>query len=260
MLEAGDAALALGLDPVQASTVQLTMAAACAQLGELERAETIGRDAVRSAPDTDQRELAMDVLLGAWLERGELVAFAGALVADPHDGPSPPREFRRVQRDRLVGRLDEAVMRLERLERDLGLTAPVRGACAAELGEIALVRGEHDQAMLLFAESARAWEQASRMAPRWAAEAARGLAASWIAPHGVGLDVGVAWASRRGLVGLEARLRLARGLCAARSDAASGTRDLARAQELADGAGARLIAGRIRWLRCTVGLGDLREL
>lgn len=202
----------------------------------------------------------MDTLLATWLERGELVAFFGALAADPDDGPSPVREFRRVQRDRLVGRLDEAVLRLSVLERDLGLTPPVRGACAAELGEIALLRGEHDQAMALFGESARAWEQASRMAPRWAAEAARGLAASWIAPDGIGLDVGVAWASRRGLAGLEARLRLARGLCATRSDPESGARDLERAQSLADGLGARLVAGRIRWLRCTVGLGDLREL
>ncbi|GEM_PF-2589665 len=260
VLEAGDAALALGLDPIQASTVRLSMASACAQLGELERAEGLSKDAVRGASSAEQRELAMDTLLGIWLQRGELVAFAGALAADPRDGPSPPREFRRVQRDRLIGRLDEAVMRLEQLERNLGLTPPVRGACAAELGEIALVRGEHEQAMALFAESARAWEQASRMAPRWSAEAARGLAASWIAPDGVGLDVGVAWARRRGLVGLEAWLRLARGLCATRSDPTSGARDLSRAQELADGAGARLISGRIRWLRCTVGLGDLREL
>ncbi len=260
MLEAGESALALDLDPTQTVTIRLGMAAAAAQLGELPRGEELAREAVRHAVGPEQRELALDVLMGAWLERGELVAFAGALAADPDDGSTAPRAFRRVQRDRLTGRLDEAVMRLQQLEEDLGLTPPVRGACAAELGEIALVRGEHDQAMLLFAESARAWEQASRMAPRWAAEAARGLAASWIAPDGIGLDVGVAWAARRGLVGLEARLRLARGLCATRSDPASGARDLDRAQSLVDGAGARLIAGRIRWLRCTVGLGDLREL
>jgi tetratricopeptide (TPR) repeat protein len=204
--------------------------------------------------------MALDVVLASWVAKGELGAFVRELEHDPSEGPVEPREFRRVQRDRLAGRLDDAVIRLKQLERRLGGSPPVRAACAAELGEIALIRGEYQTAMGLFAESARAWERASRASPRWAAEAARGVAASWIDPEGIGLDVGVAWATRRGLVGLEAILRLARGLCAARGDVASGSKDLMCAQELADGMRARLFAGRVRWLRCTLGLGDLREL
>ncbi len=113
---------------------------------------------------------------------------------------------------------------------------------------------------MLFGASARAWESIGRQGPRWAAEAARALSASWVAPEAVGLDVGVAWARRRDLPLLEARLRLARGLCAARSDARAGVRDLGLAQDLADGVGARLLSGRIRWLRCGAGIAERDEL
>ncbi len=259
-MEAGRRALELELDVAQTSMVHLSMAAAHADLGELREAEGKAKTALEVSPDEEQRSLAMDVLLGTWLERGELVAFIGSLAAEPGVGSSTTREFRRAQRDRLAGRLDDAVMRLEWLETEMGRTPPVRGTCASELGEIALIRGEHEQAMALFGESARAWEQARRQTLRWGAEAARGLAASWIAPKSVGLDLGVAWAHRRGLVGLELRLLLARGLCASRVGSEAGAGDLGRAQELADNMQARLIAGRVRWLRCTVGLGDLREL
>ncbi len=244
--------------------LEVQLLAALLDAGQLRLAVVRGRELLaRCAPNL--RLVVADTLAGALQLRGDVIGLRGLVAQLDREATGPARlavGFRRAQLLRLQGQLDEASEELVEVHKALAERPGGQGGAAAaltELAEIATLRGQTDAAAAFLQGAADLWTQAGRRSGLYQVEAARALAslaggATTFLP-GL-LDGPVDYAAERGLSLVEARCRLARGLCrhAGGSDAAWA--DLDAAILLADTAEAPLLGGRARLERARLGLGD----
>ncbi|MCB9760843.1 MAG: hypothetical protein H6739_13480 [Alphaproteobacteria bacterium] len=263
-------AIALADDEDAQILQQIQLAACLLDAGHLDLSEQVGREVLSATAPGPLRALAADTLAGALLARGDLVGFRGVLAQLREDASGigvVSADFRGAQLDRLDGRLEAAAQGfaacIEALEQHPG-AAGARASACAELGELALLQGDPDLAMGFFDRASEEWAQSGRRAGLFQIEGGRALAAlaSGATTFLPGLlDGPVAYAEERGLPLLEARLRMARGLCRYAAGSAAADADLQAAILLADTARAPYMAGRVRYERHRWGLSeDLDEL
>lgn len=241
----------------------LFVVAALMDLGQLDLAERAGREAVASPVSERLRPVLVDTLSGVSLARGDLIGLRG-LVAQLEleaQGPARPAAmFRRAQLDRLEGRLEDAergfLLCAQALAEVPG-AAGARAAALGELGELALYRRQAEVAGSFFNAASKAWEEAGRRGAQLQVEVGRALVAlqSGATTYLPGLlDQPIRYAEARNLPLLEARLRLARGLCRHAVGLPSGEADLDAAILLADTADAPWLAGLVRYHRHQAGV------
>jgi hypothetical protein len=237
--------------------------------GYLDVAEQLARERVAACDAGPVRTIALDTLAGVLMARGDVIGLKGvvARLGEEARGPAAiSARFRAAQVARIDGRLGEAAEELGGVAETLANMQGGEGGEAAawgELGELCLMRGDADHALTFFDKSARAWGKAGRRVGLFTVEAGRSMAAvaSGATTFLPGLlDEPVHYAEERGMPMLEARLRLARGLCRHLSGSEVAEVDLKAAALLADTAGAPWLAGRIRLEGYRYGLLDVDEL
>lgn len=246
---------AIALDPsAHSPRARIELAGVCAALGRLEQGqEQISQALDRPVGDSLQA-LALDTAIGLCLDRGDRTAAEDRLaelqrVAGPDAALS--LGFRQAQIARAQGALEEA----EQAVREVGEQLRSRGAPAlaslgvrSELAEIALLRGDWEDALQLLETASQAAHAGRRIALAWSTEAARLRAQHRAGLHVMPgtLDRGIAYAAGRGLAPLHAELLLTLGMVRGER----GVEALDVAIELAQTIGARWIAGRARLQRC----------
>ena len=231
----------------------LQMAAVFLDLGEFDSAALVleeGGDEPR-APEFDL--VRLDALLGLELVRAR-VGRAKDLLAELERvaGPfgSPVHLFRQGQIALRQGELDAAVEALSTCAELIGDRLSYQGPFGAtlhELAEVAILRGDHEDALALLDRASAAWERAGRRAglARVAAARARAVAdggddprtAETIAPW-------LAFAEQRGLRVLEAELQLSLGSAILPREPALARGHLEQAAGLAGRIGALGLRGR----------------
>lgn len=249
-----------------AGRIQLDLAviAALADSGQLAAATSTATELLSRTTHPGLRVVVADTLCGVLLSRGDVLGMAGLverLEAEAQGPAALAALFRQAQLARMQGRLVVASESLVRVHQALAphpSAAAAAGAALAELADICLLKGEFDEAFAFLKGATGHFAEDGRRGPVFQIEAQRALAvlASGATTFLPGLlDNAVEYAEDRGLVLLEARTRLARGLCrsASGSDAAWG--DLDAAVLLAEHAGSPILAGRARLERFLAGWG-----
>ncbi len=238
-----------------ASLSRVKLAGVLGELGNSEAAAQLARTAAADIPEGPVHLMAVDTLVGALLGLGQVDAIVPlvAELAGIEEGPMAAAGlFRSGQLSRLRGRLDLATedfaLVIIELEDHPHAGAGV-AAAEAELGQLAALKGELDDALSLYERSILRHREAGRRALAWRAEAGRirVVVASGVQPLVHGLDEGIGLAHERGMVMLEVDLRLARGVARSRSEPQAAEADLRQAIRLADAHAAPLRAGRARY-------------
>ncbi len=252
-------ALDLTTDDHIATVHEIRLMGVLLDVGRLAVAAELGWARLAASPSGRARALAVDVLCGVVLARGDISALEGLVAeleveangAGDDDPLGLAVSFRLAQLDRSRGRLNEAA-------EGFGVAAAKSGALPAALGAraaalsglagVALLRGQPRAALGLFAEARSSWAAVGRHGGAFRAAAGQvgaQLALGADAVYPGDLDQGVTYARERHLLLLEIELLLARGVArAAHQDTARARQDLERAVLLAEGAGARPLAGR----------------
>jgi hypothetical protein len=223
--------------------------------------------AVAVAGQVGVSTLALDLAAGAAMVAGDIDAARRWVVR--LQGVAPPAArpavaFRLAALKRLDGDLmgaDALLAGVEEAAADQPHWAGPAAAASQERGEIALLVGKVEEAGRRFAEAEAYWASAGR-----AGGAARCRGGRLRAALEVGgrpplslLDDDIRRASERGMVLLEAELRLARGRLRAARHVSGAQDDLDQAVSLASGAGARLLEGRARVGRRKAGFRHTDE-
>lgn len=255
------ATLARG-QPLLLALRKIQAAAAFLELGDPESTASFLDDAgtdLEQVPDGDpvrQAEVLLDdARVGLLLLAGR-IARASEIIGDMARLTGPREEavlwFRRGQVARIQGQFPEAVDHLSACilscRLDPRFDGP-RGAALLELAEVAILRGDLDEALDLLDEARSAWARAGRRSGVFRAEAARIRAISAAGrcePLTAALDRAVEFAQERELRVLEAELRHARGICLLRQRPRAGDEDLAAALILTRQAAVPHLAGAIR--------------
>jgi len=260
-------AIALGGDDEIGGVARVKLAGVLGEIGEIRRAEAACRRVLQVASSRPIRGLALDTLISMLQATGRKEDARSALaeLSSMNEGQLPvAAAFRQGQLHRLDGRLEEAEGSLaavfERLRDQPGALA----GCAAargELAEVALLRGNHADAIALFGEASKGQRSSGRVSLGLRAQAGRirAMVEAGIQPMPGLLDEGIALAQTRGMAVLEVDLRIARGMERCSSDAAGAAQDLDRAAGEADRLGLVIRAGRARLERAT-RLPAAREL
>lgn len=244
-----------------------TLAAVLVDAGEPVPAEILLRELLPEASEPGARVVVLDMLLGILLLLGrtddaegpyaELAALVGGL------GPAAELAratlaFRTATRHRLRGELDAA----DRVLLAVGDTMETRretvGAAAVALGErgeVALAAGDGAAAWIFFDHAAKLWTATGRRAGLYRAEAGlvRAALARGETPLATRLNSPIDYAKERGMVLLEAELRLARGAARANAHVSGGEEDLDLAVAICERASADLLEGRARLIRRRCG-------
>ncbi len=266
-------ALKRSLDLVQQPALralqEVQLVGALMDAGYLDVAEQLGRERVAACDAGPVRAIALDALAGVLLARGDVLGLHGVVdrLRDEAKGPTAISvRFRGGQLARLDGHVPEAAESFATVATTLAGIPGARGGEAAawnELAELCLLRGDADDALVFFDRAAAAWTVAGRRVGLFTVEAGRSMAA---VANGATtflpglLDGPVDYAEERGMPLLEARLRLARGLCRALSGSSVAGVDLEAALLLANTAGAPFLAGQIRLEGWRQGLFQRSEL
>jgi len=228
-----------------------------AAIGHAEEAEQLAEgDAARA--------LALDVLIGLRLERGENQAAATALerlAAACRREMGFVVSFRSAQLHRQLGKLGHAAFLFDEVHdqvSDQVHTHGLVGSVSHAQGELALLRGARDQAWTWFRRAEESWGVAGRRSGVFQAQAGmvRVSLAEGKIPMAAELNAPVDYAVDRGLLLLETELRVVRGAAWSLHGLARGAWDLDRAVRLAREAGAVLLEGRARLVRGLVGLAE----
>lgn len=239
-----------------AALARVKLAGVLGDLGQTARALELLEGAETLVTQGPLRALVLDTRFEALIGLGRREAAAevaralGVLVtAEPALQMSA--SFRAGQVARLEGRLDDAAAcfgSVIALVEDHAEALPARAAAEAELAELAALKGDTAESLALWDAARTHFSEVGRRSLDWRAEAGRVRAAVEAGAFVfVGdLDEGVATAEQRGMVSLEADLRIARGVARAGSDRAGARQDLERAIGLADAAGLQWRAGRGR--------------
>lgn len=200
------------------------------------------------------RVLLLDTRIGLSLAAGRVASARADLVAlercrEAISGPT--LLYRKGQIDRHDGRLAQAVDAFAAcaalVRGDRRFDGPL-GATLQELGELALYRGDLDDAVALLEEAGEAWHRARRRSGVLRVEALRMqvLAAGRLDLLPTCLDRSVAFATDRELRVLEGELRLACGVCLRQRDPGRSQQQLHRALDLFRAMGLPHLAGRAR--------------
>ncbi len=254
-LKALKASLDLIEQPALRALQEIQLVGSLMDAGYLDVAEQLGRDLVASLDRGPVRSIALDTLAGVLLGRGNVLGLRGVVDRLQEEARGPAAlsgRFRGAQLLRLQGRLNEATDDFAEVAQDLAELPGAEGGAAAawcELAELCMLRGHADDSLVFYDRAAVAWTRAGRRVGLFTVEAGRSLAAvaSGATTFLPGLlDEPVLYAEERGMPLLEARLRLARGLCRHLSGSTVASVDVEAAVMLADTAGAPYVAGRIR--------------
>jgi tetratricopeptide (TPR) repeat protein len=236
--------------------------------GHLTAAIRHAEEAAQVADGNRARALALDVLIGLRLERGENQAAASALErlaqvcrADLAFVVS----FRAAQLHRQRGQLSEAKTLLRQVHSrisDRAGTQGLLGAVCHAVADLALLQGETDVAWTWFRQAGDAWQLAGRRAGIFRAQAGlvRVSLSEGASPLAADLNAPMDHAVERGLLLLETELRIVRGAAWSVHGLARGAWELERAIRLAREAGAVLLEGRARLMRGLVGLAEEEDL
>lgn len=263
-LEALEKGLAGGPDVQQELLLRIQSSALMLDTGHLQAAEARVRGVLAQA-EGPLRAMALDTLAATLATRGDRIGLGDVVLALEDLGPGPgalAARFRRARLERLEGHLDACEVTLAALADSLSINPQAQGAVAAaltQLAQLALLRGRFQDTELLLQAADEHWQGCGRYVGRlevlaMRAELATQRGALTFLPGW--LDKGVAYASEREMVLLEARLRRVRGVCRAMAGSDSGHVDLDAALLLAVDAGAPFLAGRIRLERARLGYGD----
>ncbi len=248
--------MALGLadEPMPTAMAQVKLSGVLGEMGRYAEAEALCRRASDVlGPDSPLRPIVMDTwvtnlsALGRKDEARELVD--QLLELDGVHGLAG--HFRRAQLCRLDGELSEGALHLGMVIDGLAAEPRAIGAVAAahaELGEVALLRGDIEQAVHFFEQAFAGQQAAKRPSLKWRAEAARirVMLAGGVEPLTHSLDEGVAYAQDRDMLVLEADLRIARGMALAHRLPVDAGHDLEAAAAISDEARCPLRSGRAR--------------
>ena len=210
------------------------------------------------------RLVVADTLAGVLLSRGDLLGLANLveqLEAEARGGAVLAARFRRAQLQRMQGQLDDAAegfIQIHQVLADHPQAAAAAGGALCELADICLIKGEFDECFAFLGGAAGHFQESRRRAALFQLEAERAMA---VLTSGATflpglLDGPVDYAGSRGLVLLEARTRLARGLCRVAGGSDAAWADLDAAVLLAETAGAPILAGRARLERFLAGFGE----
>ena len=254
-------ALAEGPERVR---LDVAVVAALADAGQLAAAANTATELLSRTTHPALRVVVADTLCGVLLSRGDVLGLAGLVERLGAEAQGPAQlaaRFRRAQLDRMQGRLEDAADALIHVHQTLAphpSAAAAAGAALAELADICLIKGEADEAFAFLHGAAGHFAEDGRRAASFQLEAQRAMAvlASGATTFLPGLlDGAVGFAEERGLPLLEARARLARGLCRSASGSDSAWGDLDAAILLAEHAGAPVLEGRARLERYRAGWG-----
>ncbi|MCP4808168.1 MAG: hypothetical protein GY913_31070 [Proteobacteria bacterium] len=244
--------------------LDIQIIAALADAGQLKAAASTATELLSRTTHPGLRVVVADTLCGVLLSRGDVLGLSGLverLSAEAQGPAAIAATFRRAQLNRLQGRLEDASDALMRVHQTLAphrSAATAAGAALTEIADICLIKGENDEAFAFLHGAAGHFAEDGRRAATFQLEAQRAMAvlSSGAMTFLPGLlDNAVAYAEDRGLPLLEARCRLARGLCRAASGSEAAWGDLDAAVLLADHAGAPILAGRARLERFLAGWG-----
>jgi tetratricopeptide (TPR) repeat protein len=251
--EALDIAIRLTDVPQAAAVARIRLAGV---LGEIGRSEAALRacDEAAAVASGAVRVLAHDTAIDASYALGRVDEVRRRLaMIDPGNDPALKMAllFREGQLLRVSGDLTDAAVAFAEVE-DLASgrdeARPALAATEAEMGEVAALRGDLEDAIGLYDRAVVRFEESGRRSSAWRAAAGRMRATVDLGAEVLvhELDAGIAHARERGMPVLEIDLRIARGLASARTDASAAHADLDRAIELADGLSHRWRAGRAR--------------
>lgn len=255
--------LASNPDATQRGLLRIQSSALLLDTGHLKRAEARVRDVLQDTTGP-LRAMALDTLAATLATRGDRLGLSEVVVELESMGPGPASlaaRFRRARLERLEGHLDACEVTLAALADSLSGQPEAQGAVAAaitQLAQLALLRGRYQDAELLLKAADEGWRDCGRYVGQLEvlalrAELATQRGALTFLPGW--LDKGVAYATEREMVLLEARLRRVRGSCRAMAGSEAGHADLDSALLLSEQAGAPFLSGRIRFERARLGFG-----
>jgi tetratricopeptide (TPR) repeat protein len=253
VLEAVNLAMAMALSSTAQGLLKTYRLAAHLDAGSLLDAEAEAEELLDVVKDPKVRPMAMDTVAGLYFATGRVQALRELVEEmEGFEGPMAlGASFRRAQADALDGE-DEAARRgfelcIEGL-RDVPGSAGARAASHGELGGLLRILGQDEEALGHFERAAGLWDAAARRAGRFLAEAQRARAVLALGGDYVpsALDRPIEFCVERGLLLVEAQLRLARGLCRYKVGMDGAREDLNQAIAMPLECGARLQAGRAR--------------
>ena len=241
--------------------------AALLDSGALVEAEAEAEALLDELKDPKVRPLALDTVAGIYLATGRIRAL-DELIAEMGNSEGALRwgvVFRRSQIAAMEGRADDAESGFEECVRGLAEHSGTEGAQAAawaELGGVLLLTQRLNEALVAFEKSGGLWAQSGRRAGHFLVEAERACAilASGGSYVPSALDQPIAFCVDRGLLLLEARLRLARGLCRFHAGVDGSREDLNQSIAIPLEQGARIQAGRARLQVASVSANREAEL
>lgn len=241
--------------------------AALLDSGALLEAEAEAEALLDELSDEKVRPLALDTVAGIYLATGRIRALE-ELLGEMSESEGPLRwgmVFRRSQVDALSARVAEAEEGFRECIHGLSThagTEGAQGAAWAELGGVFTLTQRPEQALEAYSKSCDLWTQSGRRAGRFLAEAKRACAILATGGSYVpsALDQPIAFCVARGLLLLEAQLRLARGLCRFHAGMDGSREDLNQAVAIPLENGARLQAGRTRLQVASVSADREAEL
>lgn len=253
VLEAVDLALAISLAPAAQSLLKTYRLAALLDVGALNEAEQDAESLLDEVTDPKVRPMTLDTVSGIYFATGRIQAL-GELAEEMSQNDGPTRcgaDFRKAQLATLAGDADLAKELLGRCIQGLSDVPGSEGARAAAHGELGCLwrlLGEYEEALSCFETAAGLWQHAARRAGRFLAESdrARAILVTGGAYVPSALDLPIAFCVERGLLLIEAQLRLARGMCRYHAGADGAREDLSQAIAIPLECGARLQAGRAR--------------
>lgn len=253
VLKAVELAVTLSLSASAQGLLKTYRLAALLDCGSLLQAEEEAESLLDWVTDPKVRPMTLDTVAGLYFTTGRVHALRELVEEMAHfKGPMAyGAQFRRAQANALDGKTVEARAGFESCIEGLGTISGAEGAVAAahgELGGLLSLSGLPHEALVHFEQAAGLWGQAARRAGRFLAEAHR--ARSVLATGGdympTALDRPIAFCDERGLLLVEAQLRLARGLCRYKAGLDGAREDLSQAIAMPLDCGARIQAGRAR--------------
>ena len=247
-----------GASPLQVEVEALLWAHGASALmdqGKLQQAEIQARRVLGLLDSGPVQAVVADTLSGVLFVSGQLGALTALLEVweswESAHGVGP--RFRRAQLDRLQGSWSSAREILltcaQELESNEGGSSSAMGSIWTELARVSQGQGEPEEALELLAKAGLCWQQSGRRSGAVGTELERALVSQESDGHAYlpgGLDDHVSWSKERGLVLLEAKARLARGLCRWDGGSDGAIEDLNTAVFLAEQSGAPLLSGRAR--------------
>lgn len=233
------------------------LAAVLGSLGAAERGEDLLETTAAEQSPRAVPAVFTDTRIGLLIALGRKEAarvLLGSLAVATDEGAVLAARFRTAQLLCLDGELARSRNAYRRLvvslHRESGAEAGL-GAALSGLAEVELLLGDDRDALGHFDAAESAFAEAGRDALQWGAQQGRvrAMVALGVQPLPALLDVGITFANERGLMPLDAGLRLARGIARADVDPDSAAADMTEAMDDAMGAGLPVLVGRAAFAR-----------